>query len=53
VLSKIEIRSHIKKQISLHANHELAIDKWESDYDFVEGYNKGYYAKYGVVKVRR
>lgn len=53
VLSKIEIRSHIKKQISLHANHELAIDKWKSDYDFVEGYNKGYYAKYGVVKVRR
>ena len=53
VLSKIEIRSHIKKQIILHANQELAIDKWESDYDFVEGYNKGYYAKYGVVEVRR
>lgn len=53
VLSKIEIQSHIRKQKSLHAKHELAIDKWQSDDDFVSGYNKGYYAKYGVVMLKR
>ena len=52
VLSKIEIQSHIRKQKSLHAKHELAIDKWQSDDDFVSGYNKGYYAKYGVVMLK-
>lgn len=53
VLSKIEIQSHIRKQISLHPKHELAIDKWQTDDDFVSGYNKGYYAKYGVVMLKR
>ena len=52
VLSKIEIKSHLQKQIALHARHLQAIDKWESDIDFVTGYNKGYYSKYGVSKLR-
>ena len=53
ILSKIEIRSHLKKQIALHERHPIAVDKWESDDDFVAAYNKGYYAKYGVIKLRR
>ena len=40
ILSKIEIRSHLKKQIALHARHPIAVDKWESDEDFVAAYNK-------------
>ena len=48
ILSKLEIRSHIQKQIALHSRHLAAVDKWESDDDFVASYNKGYYAKYGV-----
>ena len=48
ILSKLEIRSHIQKQIALHSRHLTAVDKWESDDDFVASYNKGYYAKYGV-----
>ena len=53
ILSKIEIRSHLKKLISLHERHPIAVDKWESDEDFVAAYNKGYYAKYGVTTLRR
>ena len=53
ILSKIEIRSHLKRQISLHERHPIAVDKWESDEDFVAAYNKGYYAKYGVNTLRR
>ena len=53
ILSKIEIRSHLKKQIALHERHPIAVDKWESDEDFVAAYNKGYYAKYGVTTLRR
>ena len=53
VLSKIEIQSYIRKQISLHAKYELAIDKWKTDDDFVSGYNKGYYVEYGVVMLKR
>ena len=52
VLSKIEIQNHIRKQISLHAKPELAIDKWQTDDDFVSGYNKGYYVEYGVVMLK-
>lgn len=53
ILSKIEIRSHIRKQIAFHERHLQAVDKWESDDDFVAAYNKGYYAKYGVEKLRK
>ena len=53
VLSKIEIRSHLKKQMALHKRHLQAVDKWASDEDFVAAYNKGYYARYGIEKLRR
>lgn len=52
VLSKIQIQSHIRKQISLLAKPELVIDKWQIDDDFESGYNKGYYAEYSVVMLK-
>lgn len=52
ILSKLEIRSHIQKQIALQSRHLTAVDKWESDDDFVASYNKGYYTKYGVKTLR-
>lgn len=53
ILSKIEIRSHLKKQIALHSRHPIAVNKWESDESFVAAYNKGNYTKYGVTSLRR
>ncbi len=52
VFSKIQIQSHIRKQISLLAKPELVIDKWQIDDDFESGYNKGYYAEYSVVMLK-
>jgi len=56
ICTKIEIVNHLSYQITLRESreqYEKAIQKWQSDIDYLTGHNADEYDVYGVKSIRK